>query len=219
MQSVVTSARHAIRAGDPARADEVLGVVDDELYRLRRLMRPSAYVGRTYAVADVCSRVEVMYASRGLDIHSLADRSLRVNGDPDVLVRALANLVQNIMDHAPNARARLLAYRDPAGVVVEVVDNGPGIDPRMRSVVLERGVSTKLVDGSGVGLSAVADLLAPLNGSLHLADGEGGQGLRVVVRLPDDATRAVPVSPAGASAPAEAAPPTTALHQPMAGTA
>jgi two-component system sensor histidine kinase QseC len=219
MQSVVTSARNAIRAGDPTRADELLGVVDEEFYRLRRLLRPSAYVGRTYAVADVLSRVEVMYASRGLDIRSLADRSLRMDGDPDVLMRALANLVQNIIDHAPNARARLLAYRDTAGVVVEVVDDGPGIDPRMRSVVLERGVSTKLVDGSGVGLSAVADLLAPLNGSLHLADGEGGHGLRVILHLPDDATPAPCLSPAGNSAPVEAPQPPNALHQPMAGTA
>jgi signal transduction histidine kinase len=181
IQAVAAAARTSTEAGDLERSAELLGVIDDELFRLRRMLRPNLYLGRDFVVADVLERMELMFRSRGLDIRSLADRGVRINGDPDVLARVLANLIQNVIDHAPGASARLLSYRSSDGVTIEVIDDGPGIDTRMRGVVLERGVSTKMTDGSGLGLSAVAELLHVHGASLRLADGDDGRGLRVII--------------------------------------
>ncbi len=73
---------------------------------------------------------------------------------------------------------------DAAAVVIEVEDDGPGLDPSLLEAVLQRGVrADEAAPGSGFGLAIVSDLTELYGGSLALANRSAG-GLRARLRLP-----------------------------------
>jgi signal transduction histidine kinase len=71
-----------------------------------------------------------------------------------------------------------------ATVAITVDDDGPGIDPAMWTVVLQRGVrADESGAGSGLGLAIVRDLSELHGGSVTLGRSPQG-GLRAELRLP-----------------------------------
>ena len=69
-------------------------------------------------------------------------------------------------------------------VVITVDDDGPGLDPSMRDVVLQRGVrADEAAPGSGLGLAIVRDLAELYGGSISLSSSPDG-GVRARLRLP-----------------------------------
>ena len=86
-------------------------------------------------------------------------------GDRHLLFQALANLVENAIKYTPaGSTITLSAGTTPAGAVVKVADNGPGIPSELYEKVFQRFFRTdasRSTAGSGLGLSlvrAVADL-------------------------------------------------------------
>ena len=68
------------------------------------------------------------------------------------------------------------------GVVIE--DDGPGIEPELRDIVMRRGARADQVEsGQGIGLSVVAELVELYSGELVIDDSDLG-GARVCIRLP-----------------------------------
>ncbi|MEX6506579.1 sensor histidine kinase [Jiella sp. M17.18] len=89
-----------------------------------------------------------------------------VRGDPDLLMEALANLLDNAVKFTPaggSVRAELA--ETPSGLRVLVSDDGPGIDPGEREAVFRRFHRSRARDapGHGLGLSLVA-AIAHLHG-------------------------------------------------------
>ena len=114
---------------------------------------------------------------------------LTVAGDPERLHQVVANLVDNAARFAPDDTAvRLAAHRRGPRVVLEVVDEGPGIPDEARSRVFERFYRTdeaRSTDegGSGLGL-AIARWIVELHGGTIRADAVDPHGCRTVVELP-----------------------------------
>ena len=109
-------------------------------------------------------------------------------GDP-ILVRLIAaNLIENALNHSPpHGEIDVSVEPSPAGFRLTVQDCGPGIPPHERSRVVHRffrGQSAS-PQGSGLGLSIVAEAVRVLNGRLALRDrADGRPGLCVTVDLP-----------------------------------
>jgi signal transduction histidine kinase len=62
--------------------------------------------------------------------------------DRDLLHRALANLIDNAIRHAPSGSTiRVSAQRVPGGVLLKVIDAGPGVPEPLRHRVFERFVT------------------------------------------------------------------------------
>lgn len=98
----------------------------------------------------------------------------------------LAEIFGNLVDNARKwARSRIVvgADLDHGRLVIEVADDGPGIPDGMRDRVLERGVRASTeVEGSGLGLSIVEEVVAAHGGLLSVDAGpDGGCRARVVV--------------------------------------
>jgi signal transduction histidine kinase len=150
--------------------------------------RRSAF--RPVDLSDVARTVADAYApaveesGRAL-ISEIAD-AVRVNGDRGLLSQLFVNLVENALHHTPPGTAITLRLaREPAGVVAEVADNGPGIPPDERAKVFRRFYRlerSRTTPGSGLGLSTVAAIVELHHAAIELAD--NAPGLRVVIRFP-----------------------------------
>jgi signal transduction histidine kinase len=123
----------------------------------------------------------------------------RVWGHVGQLEQVLINLIVNARDAQLNGGAAHIAVdvlradgmllhagvaNRPSWVVrLCVEDDGPGIPPALRNRVLDPFFTTKL-NGTGLGLSTVSDIVRHSGGEVRLGDSARWRGLRVVVLLP-----------------------------------
>jgi signal transduction histidine kinase len=128
-----------------------------------------------------------------------------LEGDARRLQQVVWNLLHNAVKFTPRGgRIELRAGTGAEEVVVEVVDNGRGIDPEFLPYVFERfrqedSSATRESFGLGIGLS-IAKHLVELHGGHIEARSEGeGLGASFTVRLPLAATARAPEQPISAS--------------------
>ncbi len=116
-----------------------------------------------------------------------------VNADPDQLHRILVNLMRNARqaieaDAGRGARkrrgvVRLSAETDDGTAVIRIMDDGPGIPPRLSEHLFDPFVSSKASDGTGLGLTISRELAANHGGELKLVE-TGAGGTTFELRLP-----------------------------------
>jgi nitrogen fixation/metabolism regulation signal transduction histidine kinase len=113
-------------------------------------------------------------------------KPLPVALDPQMLhrvfVNVLGNAAQAIRARSPHGRIEMVAREDRSFVVVDIDDNGPGIDPELRDRVFDPYVTTK-ADGTGLGLAIVKKIIVEHGGTVEVADGRLG-GARIRIRIP-----------------------------------
>jgi len=98
------------------------------------------------------------------------------------LVEVLGNLAENACRFAAT-RVEIAAKASDIAIEIAVIDDGPGIPEEQRALVLQRGIRLDLrAEGSGLGLSIVAETAEAYGGALRLED--AGPGLRAVVTIP-----------------------------------
>jgi signal transduction histidine kinase len=95
--------------------------------------------------------------------------------DPEMLYRALTNLVLNALQVQPSGgRVELAARRAPAGEVsIHVRDHGPGIDPADLERIFQP-FFTRRPEGTGLGLSIVQRIVAANGGRISVASDARG---------------------------------------------
>lgn len=126
-----------------------------------------------------------LYAGRELEIEIQVDAGLAVKAQREDLEEMLGNLLDNACKWA-KSRIRLSAEVDPGEgrVVILVEDDGPGLSPEQRQLVLERGVrADEAAPGSGLGLAIVRDLAGLYGGGIQLGASTLG-GLSARLELP-----------------------------------
>lgn len=101
-----------------------------------------------------------------------------------VLIR---NLVDNAIRYTPvGGLIKVLIFNKLDSIVLQVIDNGPGIPDKLRARVFERffRVLGTNAQGSGLGLAIVEQIAKLHKGSISLDTPEEGTGLQVEVRFP-----------------------------------
>ncbi|WP_431283236.1 sensor histidine kinase [Humitalea sp. 24SJ18S-53] len=116
---------------------------------------------------------------------------LEMTGDRDLVLQAIANLLDNAVKFTPEGGIiRLQAKRGARAVYIDVSDAGPGLSPDDRGRAgtrFFRADSARTTPGSGLGLSLVRAVAHLHRGDLRLADARpGGEppGLLATLRLP-----------------------------------
>jgi signal transduction histidine kinase len=118
-----------------------------------------------------------------------------MEGDDDVLHRAVFNLVLNAVQVSPRdgeVRVTVSAIRSEeappgvrlpgGGVSISISDDGPGIAPEAREKMFDPFFTTR-PGGSGLGLAVVHRAVESHSGCVFV-DSELGSGTRVTVLLP-----------------------------------
>jgi len=110
-----------------------------------------------------------------------------IQGDPDLLLLAVHNLLDNaIKFSAPGDTIEIRAFDEDQDIVIEIADTGPGIPEREIQRVWEelyRGEQARGVPGSGLGLPLVRAIIDKHGGNVALRS-RPNQGTVFSVRLP-----------------------------------
>lgn len=164
------------------RSTSRLATMAEQLLDLQRLDRGTPPAG-TVDLKALCERVVADLAplaiAQGCGLGVEAPAALHARGDAPALERALANLIQNAIEHGGAGCRIEVAVQAPA--VIEVSDSGPGIPEAERDRVVEP--FHRLVPrgrGAGLGLHLVAEVARLHGGQLRIGGSAlGGAGLRL----------------------------------------
>jgi signal transduction histidine kinase len=192
----------AVIAGEADRAEaaghaELAAAIGQQVERMRRQVNYHlAHARAAAAGATLGSSSAIREAADGLvralaRLHAGAHLSIevRVPGEHTAAVQRedLDEMLGNLLDNACKwARSHVVVDSSEAGrtVRITVEDDGPGIEPPMRTAVLQRGVrADEQIPGSGLGLAIVRDLAELYHGTIALDESSLG-GLRVTLTLP-----------------------------------
>ena len=126
---------------------------------------------------EVCDLYEPIADEKGVALEVRIDAEATVHGDRDLLVEAIANLVDNAIKFTPKGGKVQLALLDrDRESIVRVSDTGPGISEEERDQVLRRfyrSDPSRQAKGVGLGLSLVAAILKLHGFRLAITPGPG----------------------------------------------
>jgi signal transduction histidine kinase/regulation of enolase protein 1 (concanavalin A-like superfamily) len=168
------------RQGDEEAIEQVGDAIErmDELIEDAKLLAAEDWTEvRTFRQADLQALAEAVWAVIGAPIEGASlqldvPEGTRIVAAEAELRPVLENLFTNAIDHAgPDVTVRVGTL--PDGFFVE--DDGPGIPPTERRDVVKRGYTTA-DDGTGTGLSIVADVVETNEWELVVTDSHLGDG-------------------------------------------
>ena len=197
---------------DPAARERFLGIMSNEAQRMNRLVRdllslsqveemervrPGTRVDLTDLLGSVLRNLAPLAEKSGGTLSAGLDAvPVFVEGDADQLRQVFGNLIENAIKYGgrpPEVKVQLTPLeRDPSlrgpAVSIDVIDNGPGIDPVHIPRLTERfyrvdGHRSREMGGTGLGLAIVKHIVNRHRGRLRI-DSTPGQGSRFTVILP-----------------------------------
>lgn len=205
LKNPLTALATALSGPGPGLDERSRAVARAQADRLRRLLADLRRVAEVETVALDRTGVAVADLLREAVDLAVADvdpaRSVRidvpsapwpvpdVDGDPDLLLVAVYNVVANALKFtAPGATVEVRAREvpgPPPQVEIEVADTGPGIAPDEQEHVWEelaRARTASGVPGSGIGLALVRTIVARHGGTVALHSRPGvGTSVQLVV--------------------------------------
>jgi PAS domain S-box-containing protein len=120
--------------------------------------------------------------------HQLPDAPVNVEADPDRLHQVFYNLLDNAIKYTPEGgKISVRLSVEGRQAVVRINDNGQGISADLLPKVfdeLSRDARHACLEGSGLGLSIVRDLVQAHGGTVEVRSEGDGKGSQFSVRLP-----------------------------------
>ncbi len=138
-------------------------------------------------VEEVISLYDLVAEDKEIEIETHLEDELLVSADEGRLRQVFANLTDNAIKYSPpKSRTRIVGFSDSTMVVVEVRDQGIGIDTNECELIFDRlyrSDKSRSQKGLGLGLSIVKAIIEAHNGTLEV-DSKLGQGSIFRVKLP-----------------------------------
>ncbi len=176
--------------------DHLVRLVDD-LMDVSRIARGRVRLQPTLARPAVLAMralemTQPLIDSRGHQVSvTLPERPVLWWGDSDRLVQVVSNLLTNAARYTPHGgHIHMTVRREADTVVIEVADNGNGIEPEILPDIFDaftqgqRQGMARTAGGLGLGLALVKNLVALHDGQVQAFSEGLGCGSRFVVRLP-----------------------------------
>lgn len=154
-------------------------------YQLARAVKSEGRVlAQVVAVAPLVERlVRVMkkvYGAHPVEVSLSLQSDAGFAGDERDLMELLGNLLDNAFKYG-NGRVAVDARLHADQLVIDVSDNGEGVAPEQRQVILQRGARLdSQTPGQGIGLAVALDIVSSYNGALEVRGSAlGGACFRV----------------------------------------
>ncbi|WP_026550359.1 ATP-binding protein [Arthrobacter sp. Br18] len=163
-----------------------------ELSRLQGadVVRSGKPVNINTVISEAVDRNKLPAESKRIQIVVGGSVALPVYGDPDLLMTAFRNLIDNAIRYSPEGTRVGVGLRSRDGLVqVSVTDQGAGITPEEQERIFERfyridAARSRQTGGTGLGLSIVKHVVSNHGGEVTVWS-QAGQGSTFTVRLPE----------------------------------
>jgi signal transduction histidine kinase len=186
---------------------EVLQAGDQIMEQTRRINRivqslvRFAHTGQTisdiqFETINLTQCVEEAIHLVSLDMHARQqhficqlDNGLMVDGDPQLLLQVLVNILNNACDASPEeGEITITATQEEQRIFLTITDEGSGIDKAIQDKLFEPFFTTKEPGkGTGLGLPLVYNILTEHYGSIKIispANNKQKKGTQVIITLP-----------------------------------
>src|ERR1700692_3940611 len=180
-----------------AAADKAIAGIDQSLSIITALLRLAEIENSRRSAAfgsvplyemlrEVCDIYEPIAENKNIALRVQVTRQFTVRGDRDLLIEAVANLVDNAIKFTPEGgKVEIELLRGEAETIVRVTDTGSGISEQEREAVLRRFYRSDKIrntPGVGLGLNLVAAIVKVHGFRLAVHPGPGG---RLEIVCPD----------------------------------
>lgn len=174
---------------ESVRMDKLVG----ELLTLARLEAGAIKASQEeISMADLLDQIadDARYeaASQQRSVVQDGEADVQVMGQPDLLGRAIENVVRNAIKHSPDGgevQLQVRALADTRQLVIRVLDRGPGVSPADLDTIFQPFFrsSNASTEGHGLGLAIAQHVIQAHGGSIKASNRAGG-GLCVEMVLP-----------------------------------
>jgi two-component system sensor histidine kinase CpxA len=177
-----------VRLGDlREEVDHIAGLVNELLSFSRAALGTKQAKITSIALADVLRDAAHREEADDSAVTVSCDASLHAKADPDLLGRAVGNLVRNAVRYAGPGPIEVTAASRDGYVGVSVADRGPGVPaeslPKLFDPFYRVDTSrTRDTGGVGLGLTIARTCVEACGGTIHARNRDGG-GLEMEIRL------------------------------------
>ena len=178
-------------------ADKAVANIDQSLTIITALLRLAEIENSRRSAAfgnvplhemlrEVCDIYEPIAENKNISLRVEVGHRLNVRGDRDLLLEAVANLVDNAIKFTPEGgKVAIELLRGDGETIIRVTDTGSGISEQEREAVLRRFYRSDKIrstPGVGLGLNLVAAIVKLHGFRLAIHSGQGG---RLEIICPD----------------------------------
>jgi len=195
----VRNCLEVVRRGlpDESEGSRFADMAIDELLRMHELAEHLLDLNRPSEASEgICDPAEV--SAQVAALASVGDEPVQVSVrderathgrvaiDPDALKQVLFNLVDNAREvTGARGRVEIVLTSRPRTLVMDVLDDGPGIPPGALARLFDPFFTTKgAVHGVGLGLYVAEGLVRRYGGRMEASNRTDGHGARFRVELP-----------------------------------
>lgn len=200
MQAAIGLARQ-----QPARSELSLDRIEREGVRMDRLIDELLTLSRLEAgvaaggtekihmdelLSEIVDDARFEAAAKGCQVTLSGHTNMIVHGHPEMLHRAIENVVRNAVKHtAPGSQVEIESRFDYLGqrLCLSILDQGPGVPQEALSNIFEPFFRAENVaknaEGHGLGLAIAQRVIKAYGGSIAASNRPGG-GLRMEIALP-----------------------------------
>lgn len=181
--------RKAILADLVTSNDKATHLIEQMLQAARVSHQPIQLTAvRLYEVtASVIAEFGAIIMLKRHDLSLEGNESAEVNADEPLLRLLIGNLIDNAIKYTPaDGKIKVSITQGTGTWSLAITDSGPGIPQQYREAVFQRfyRVNTPEVDGAGLGLAIVSEIVERLSANIALNVPPSGAGLSVAVTLP-----------------------------------
>lgn len=168
--------------------EQVLRMDQIVQYQLSRAVKSqNAPLGKAVSINPIVERMlsalGKVYRDKAVTTEVDIPTNLKFPGDERDLMELLGNLLENAFKYG-DSKVGIRGDINNQLLQLHICDDGPGVPVELRQVILKRGERLDTsVQGQGIGLSVVTDIISSYQGELEIADSPYG-GSCFIIRMP-----------------------------------
>lgn len=168
--------------------EQVLRMDQIVQYQLSRAVKSqNASLGKAVSIRPIIERMlsalGKVYRDKSVTTEVDIPADLKFPGDERDLMELLGNLLENAFKYG-DSKVGIRGDVKNQLLQLHICDDGPGVPLELRQVILKRGERLDTsIQGQGIGLSVVADIISSYQGELEITDSPYG-GSCFIIRMP-----------------------------------